>query len=519
MPPSVSAGNGSRSVVSPSWLAPVLDYGFSVLCDSAAVGVVLFFEHLGYRPPTGMLMLAPVFISCWYGKAGPAALSVILAVLYMNYFFVEPRYSLDVSPAELPYLLTYTFLAMLVWWFSTVRRRLEKDLRQTRDNLKIEVDERSSLLDLTNDSISIRTMDFMLTYWNRGAEDCYGWTRKEAIGKHPQELLRTIYPKPIDQILGELLENHKWEGELTRTKRDGAQVVVWSRWALRRDKQNRPIAILETSNDMTARKRWEEEIQALNRELAKKSLALETTNKELEAFAYSVSHDLRAPLRHLAGFGQLLQKRPAVSEDDKSKHFMSMILESANRMGILIDELLAFSRVTRADMKISDIDLNQIIQEVVNEARQDADDRKIFWNIHRFPQLQGDREMLRVVLDNLISNAVKFTRLRTQAEIEIGTAGLKDDRLVVFVRDNGVGFDMKYYDQLFGVFQRLHPRETFEGTGIGLATVQRIINRHGGQVWAEAGVDRGATFYFTLFKNLKLREFNDNGTLRTYSAG
>jgi light-regulated signal transduction histidine kinase (bacteriophytochrome) len=224
-------------------------------------------------------------------------------------------------------------------------------------------------------------------------------------------------------------------------------------------------------------------------------------------------------LRHLAGFGQLLQKRPAVSQDEKSNHFMMMILDSANRMGILIDELLAFSRVSRADIKISVVNLNQIVQEAVNEARQDANDREILWNIHPLPDWYGDRSMLRLALINLISNAVKFTAPRSLAEIEIGPAELKDDHIVLFVRDNGVGFDMQYYSELFGVFQRLHPRESFEGTGIGLATVQRIINRHGGQVWAEAAVDRGATFYFSLFKNSKLREFNDHGKVRTHSAG
>jgi light-regulated signal transduction histidine kinase (bacteriophytochrome) len=298
----------------------------------------------------------------------------------------------------------------------------------------------------------------------------------------------------------ELLETNRWEGELTRTKADGAPVIVACRWSLRRDQQDRPVAILETSNDITERKRREEEIEVLNQELAKRSMALEGSNKELEAFAYSVSHDLRAPLRHLAGFAQLLRSNAAAALNEKSAHYVTMILEAANRMGSLIDDLLAFSRISRAEAHNSTVNLEQLVQEAVAEARQDTNDRKIVWKINSLPAWYGDRSMLRLALVNLISNAVKFTRTRPEAEIEVGCTEQKANHVVLFVRDNGVGFDMKYYDKLFGVFQRLHAREAFEGTGIGLATVQRIVHRHGGRAWAEGIVDGGATFYFSLSK-------------------
>jgi PAS domain S-box-containing protein len=418
----------------------------------------------------------------------------------MAYFFAEPRYDLRVASFELPYFITFASLATLIWWFSTVRRRLERDLRQARDNLKVEVDERSSLLDLTHDSISVRNMDFILTYWNRGAEEFYGWSQKEAVGKRSEELLRTIFPKPVEQVRAELLEKDQWEGELTRTKADGTQVVVSSRWSLRRDRQDSPVAILETSNDITARKSWEEEIQGLNQELAKRSIALEASNKELEAFAYSISHDLRAPLRHMAGFAELLRKNATASLNEKSQRYLTMILEAANRMGNLIDDLLAFSQISRAEAHKSVLDLGQVVQEVVAEVRQDAKQRDITWKIDPLPACYGDRSMLRLALVNLIGNAVKFTRTRPQAEIEIGCTDQDRGDPVLFVRDNGVGFDMKYSNKLFGVFQRLHPQEAFEGTGIGLATVQRIVHRHGGRIWAESTVDAGATFYFSLPK-------------------
>jgi light-regulated signal transduction histidine kinase (bacteriophytochrome) len=310
-------------------------------------------------------------------------------------------------------------------------------------------------------------------------------------------LLQTIFPTPLEDIRAELLRTDRWEGELKKTKADGTQVVVASRWSLRRDEQERPVAVLETNNDITERKRREEEIQGLNQELAKRSADLESINKELEAFAYSISHDLRAPLRHMAGYTELLQKKASSVVDEKSNRYMAMILESAKRMGNLIDDLLAFSRIGRAETQKTLVSLAQLVKEALAEVRQDAEGRDIAWKISSLPDFYGDRSMLRVVLVNLIANAVKFTRTRLRAEIEIGCADGNTDQLIIFVRDNGVGFDMRYVHKLFGVFQRLHPSDEFEGTGIGLATVQRIINRHGGKVWAEGSVDSGATFYFS----------------------
>jgi light-regulated signal transduction histidine kinase (bacteriophytochrome) len=224
---------------------------------------------------------------------------------------------------------------------------------------------------------------------------------------------------------------------------------------------------------------------------------LEVSNKELEAFAYSVSHDLRAPLRHMAGYTELLQKKASSALDEKSKHYVLMMLDSAKRMGNLIDDLLTFSRIGRVETQKTLASLDQLVREALTEVRDDTEGRNIAWKIGALPDFYGDRSMLRLVLVNLISNAIKFTRPRPQAEIEIGCADGNSDDLVVFVRDNGVGFDMKYVNKLFGVFQRLHDSGAFEGTGIGLATVQRIIHRHGGKVWAEGAVNGGATFYFS----------------------
>jgi K+-sensing histidine kinase KdpD len=229
--------------------------------------------------------------------------------------------------------------------------------------------------------------------------------------------------------------------------------------------------------EVEERKRREDEIRKLNNELVKRARDLETSNNELEAFAYSVSHDLRAPLRHVVGYSELLQKQASSS----------------------LDDLLAFSRIGRAETKNTLVSLDQLVKDVVAEIGQDTTGRDIVWKIDPLPVCYGDRSMLRLVIFNLLSNAVKFTRMRAQAEIKIGCVD-RADEVEVSVRDNGAGFDMQYVDKLFGVFQRLHLPEEFEGTGIGLATVRRIIHRHGGEVRAEGGVDQGATLYFSLPK-------------------
>jgi PAS domain S-box-containing protein len=480
--------------------SPVLRYGLATTSFAIALGLALLTQRYGFHNVEIPLFLFAVAVTAWYAGPGPAVLAVVLSIAFFDYFFTEPRYSFYVTGSDIPYLIVFISFASLVAWFSAVRRRVERELVRARDELQIEVAERTqqaSLLNLTHDTIFVRDMSDVITYWNRGAEELYGWTAEDAMGKYSQQLLQTVFPVPVDDIRAELLRTNRWEGELKKTKADGTQVVVASRWSLRRDEQERPVAILETNNDITERKRREEEIQGLNQELAKRSTDLESINKELEAFAYSISHDLRAPLRHMAGYTELLQKRVSSGLDEKSNHYITMMLESAKRMGNLIDDLLAFSRIGRAETQKTLVNLAQLVREALSEVREDTEGRNIAWKIGALPDFYGDRSMLRLVLVNLISNALKFTRTRPQAEIEVGCANGTTDDFVIFVRDNGVGFDMKYVNKLFGVFQRLHQATEFEGTGIGLATVQRIIHRHGGRVWAEGAVDGGATFYFS----------------------
>ena len=482
-------------------LPPLLRYGLAVGSVALALGLALLLERYSFRGVEFPLFLFAIAVSVWYAGLWPGVLAVVLSALAFNYFFTEPLYTFYVSRVDLPYYVVFILFASLLTWFSTIRRRVEQELLQSRDELRKEVAERTqqaSLLNLTHDTIIARDMNDIITFWNRGAEELYGWSWQEVVGKHSHQLLQTEFPIPIEEIQAELLRTGRWEGELRKTKADGSGVVVASRWSLRQDEHGRPTTILETNNDITERKQREEEIRKLNVELGKRTSDLEVSNKELEAFAYSVSHDLRAPLRHMVGFTELLQKHIAPTLDEKGHRYTRIILESAKKMGALIDDLLAFSRIGRAETRESMVSLDQLVKEVLTDIQPETDGRKITWKIGVLPTLYGDRSMLKLALMNLVSNAVKFTRNQPQPEIEIGSIETKQEGMVVFVRDNGVGFDMKYAHKLFGVFQRLHQSDSFEGTGIGLATVQRIIYRHGGRVWAEGLVDRGATFFFSV---------------------
>ncbi|MDZ4732222.1 MAG: CHASE3 domain-containing protein [Nitrospirota bacterium] len=233
-------------------------------------------------------------------------------------------------------------------------------------------------------------------------------------------------------------------------------------------------------------------------ELQSRGELLQAANKELEAFSYSVSHDLRAPLRHIDGYATLLSRAAGEALNDKARRYLQTISDSAKQMGQLIDDLLVFSRMGRQDMLRTTVNLDQLVKTVLHDLRLDLQGRTISWTMHPLPNVSGDPAMLRQVFVNLISNALKFTATRPETKIEIGAVRRNSGEAEVFVRDNGVGFDMQYVNKLFGVFQRLHRNDEFEGTGIGLANVRRIIHRHGGRTWAEGAVDQGATFYFSL---------------------
>lgn len=335
---------------------------------------------------------------------------------------------------------------------------------------------------------------------NQAALKLWGYQPSELVGRPCLDLVvpddRERTRKTAEDIIAGL-EVRDFQNSYTR--KDGSIVcLMWSAsWS---EKEHLMFAV---ARDITEHKEKEERIRLLNEDLQRHAHRLEQTNQELESFTYSVSHDLRAPLRHIDGFAELLDKSSGSVLSDNGRRYLKTISESARQMGRLIDDLLAFSRMGRKEMLDGCVDLNEIVSETRDSLVTETEGRSIHWKIGQLPLVKGDPVMLRQVVVNLMSNAVKYTGKKTDADIEVGSANGQPDKVVIFVKDNGVGFDMKYSHKLFGVFQRLHRPDEFKGTGIGLASVRRIVRRHGGDAWAEGALGEGATFYFSLPKEQK----------------
>jgi PAS domain S-box-containing protein len=412
----------------------------------------------------------------------------------------------------------------------TERKQAEEALQKSEAQLRL-------ILDATPFPIAIvDTEDNKINFWSRSAFDVFGHTAPTT-----SKWYELAYPDPDyrREVVGRwkpFLEKARSSrqatntGEYQVTCRDGSVVtcelyatfladlliVTFNNITLRKraevnalDSQHKLSEALEVSNRsrktllsvLEDQRRAQQEIIKLNTELEhrviERTAQLEAANKELEAFSYSVSHDLRAPLRHISGFADMLSRDAQEQLPEKSQHYLDVINNSAKKMGTLIDDLLSFSRTGRAEIKKTNFTMNQVLDDALLQVKNSTVNRRISWNITNLPEVFGDYNLVRQVWINLLDNAIKYTGTRKNALIHIDCTEEKEE-YIFSIRDNGVGFDMKYANKLFGVFQRLHSIEEFEGTGIGLANVRRIISRHGGRTWADAKLDLGATFYFSL---------------------
>jgi PAS domain S-box-containing protein len=376
----------------------------------------------------------------------------------------------------------------------------------------------AGVIDSCDDAIISKTLDGTITAWNHGAKAMFGYSSAEAVGKSMWMLLPPERASEETDILQRIGRGDGIDHfETVRVRKDGERIDVSVAISPVRDDRGKVIGASTVARDITRRKADEREIRKLNDELeirvAERTAQMEAANKELEAFSYSVSHDLRAPLRHISGFSQMLVEELGPSLNPNAQRYLDRIQAGTLKMGLLVDELLNLARVGRHALNRRPVELNAIVSEVLAMLESEGQGRQVDWAIENLPTVACDAVLVKQVFQNLVANALKFTRPRTRAVIEVGELEKGEDGQRVFmVRDNGIGFSMKYVDKLFGVFQRLHVAPDFEGTGIGLATVQRIVQKHGGRAWAEGEVDKGAAFYFTLGLEKETEPKSDGAT-------
>jgi PAS domain S-box-containing protein len=388
----------------------------------------------------------------------------------------------------------------------TARKQAEEELRKSEARFRMLVEE------VKDYAIYMLDSQGRVATWNAGAEHLEGYRAEEIIGKN-----FSIFFTPEDVeggVPSEALRRAAEEGhahnEGWRARKDGSRFWTQGIITALRDESGRLYGFSKVAHDMTAQKKAEAEVRQLNAELEQRVIErtaeLQAVNKELEAFSYSVSHNLRTPVRHINAFVEMLEQSSADRLDAESRRKLETIAGAAQQMGKLIDDLLEFSRLGRAKLRKTTVNLAELVRAAQQDLRREMEGRPIEWIVGDLPEVSGDPSLLRQVLVNLISNALKYTRTRQPARIEIGCLDVEKEvvfidtkkAFVFYIRDNGVGFNMEYAHKLFGAFQRLHRPAEFEGTGVGLAIVRRIIQRHEGRTWAEGEVDAGATFFFSL---------------------
>ena len=394
-------------------------------------------------------------------------------------------------------LTQFLLLSGLIWVSEKQLRR-----RLTAETIANEAVERARLIVQTvREPIALLAADLKILTSNQAFSDYYKLDTASGV-RSLDESPAWSDPGLLQRLKDVALTKREiWDYELTQsTGPDQSRHVLVNARPLTLPDAAGTVSLL-TVSDITARKQSEAQVLELNRQLEGKVAQISETNRELEAFSYSVSHDLRAPLRHIAGFTEKLRNHLGDNADEQTRHYSEVVMNASRRMSSLIEDLLTYSRLGRHAMRLQSTDMQALVEEMRMALTSDLDDRQIDWRIAPLPVVVADENMMRLVWQNLLDNAIKYSAVREQAQIEVGMNEPSPTEWIFWVKDNGVGFNMAYTDKLFGVFQRLHKASQFAGTGIGLASVRRIVGRHGGRTWAEGVPDQGSQFFFSLPRN------------------
>jgi PAS domain S-box-containing protein len=432
--------------------------------------------------PTFIIFYPAILAVASIGGGGPGVLATLLSSAVAIVWYFPPTGQLyGKAPNSILALLLFAVFNLLLCV-------LAERLRRTRWAAAVSAAQREDLALLDMGNVLFLDPEYRIVHWSQGCRRLYGFEAGEALGRVAQDLFQTRFPQPLEEVRRARLQQGYWEGELTRRRKDGTEIVVAVLWTLRRDEKGRPSAILEVSNDITDRKRAEESLQRTAEELRR-------SNSDLEQFAYVASHDLQEPLRMVAGFVQLLQRQYASRLDADADKYIDFAVDGAKRMQTLINDLLAYSRVGTRGQERAPTDSAAALDCALANLRSSIDETAARITHGELPTVRADQVQLVQLFQNLVGNALKF-RGQSPPKIHVD-ATRQDDHWRFSVSDNGIGIDPQFQQRIFLIFQRLHTREHYPGTGIGLAICKKIVDRHGGRIWVESQAGRGATFYFT----------------------
>ena len=464
---------------------------------------------------------------------GAAIVASVAGALAFDYYILPPLDAFNLkSSQEWSALLAFLITSVTASMISVRARRTAvateaaqmERLQQQAGDLR----EQAQLLDLAHDAIMVRDLDGRIIFWNQGAAERYGWSKQEAGGRITHELLQTGFPQPLEEIMAELEREGFWEGELEHSRRDGKRIVVASRWVLQRRDDCHSQAVMEINNDITERKRAEESLRKAHGELeqrvqertrdlkrsnellemeiverkraqsilAQQSAELARSNSELEQFAYIASHDLQEPLRMVGSYVQLLERNYKNLFDAKGEEYIAYAVDGAKRMQMLINDLLSYSRVGTQGNEFALTDCAGVVGLAIKNLQKAIQESGAGITCDQLPTVLADKMQLLQLFQNLLANAIKF-RTERAPEIRI-TAQHTDGSWQFAVKDNGIGIEPRHFDRIFLIFQRLHSRRHYPGTGMGLAICKKIVDRHGGTIWPVSDPGMGTTFFFTL---------------------